>query len=565
MRHYFQKIVVLVSLAAFLIVHTPLVFAANLTLDPAQQVLENQATISGTLTINSGSLIGKNVIVYYSTSSGLADKLGVGTTITAEDIQNNVAHFSVVLAGLNPETTYYYQGSVLTSDSPAVAYSTIQFFKTLQSTQVNTGGSGNNANTVNNSSTTTSGNNSSNSSTNTVNGNPVQTTCEEGQYCLLEPLQMGDTVISQFDPATSIGGYLNIIFKIIIGIIGVLAVVMLILGGIQYMTTDVLTKKESGRETIKHAIGGLILALGAYLILLTINPNLVNLTLTIDKSTISVEVGYLQDQDGYNDSVTTGSKPGTATGCTGGLVDLPSTVPHVNNGKICKELLDKLIQLKNNTGIAWTITSTTTGVHSSSCHALGNAKSGNCADIALTKSDKTKYPYSKSGGGSQDPQWGALCQAVIALGNVNFANEASNQLACQAISAYKVYPTTTGANLHINYIGSGSSSSSTSSSGSSQTVTVTNWTATEKTEISALVSGKLSGPWQGKSYPSFHVYEKVGNDYPIDKQYVIPITIDSSGSFTELMGGLTTKTTYKVFVLGSNDEDVGPPFEFTTP
>lgn len=116
----------------------------------------------------------------------------------------------------------------------------------------------------------------------------AQTPCPSGQYCLLEPLQIGDQVFSEFSENTTIGGYVNIMFKIIIGIVGVLAVVMLVLGGVQYMSTDAISGKESGKETIQHALGGLILALGAFVILNTINPNILNLNIGITPITISV-------------------------------------------------------------------------------------------------------------------------------------------------------------------------------------------------------------------------------------------------------------------------------------
>ena len=42
------------------------------------------------------------------------------------------------------------------------------------------------------------------------------------------------------------------------------------------MTSEVISGKEAGKETITHAILGLLLALGAFLILNTINPKLLS-------------------------------------------------------------------------------------------------------------------------------------------------------------------------------------------------------------------------------------------------------------------------------------------------
>ncbi len=60
----------------------------------------------------------------------------------------------------------------------------------------------------------------------------------------------------------------------------VLAVLFIIKGGIQYTVTDSISGKATGKETIKSAIIGLILALSSYLILNTVNPQLLKLDIT---------------------------------------------------------------------------------------------------------------------------------------------------------------------------------------------------------------------------------------------------------------------------------------------
>ncbi len=69
--------------------------------------------------------------------------------------------------------------------------------------------------------------------------------------------------------------YLNGLVKILIGVAASLAVIFITIGGVQYITTDSLTGKESGKETINNALLGLLLALASWLILYTINPDLV--------------------------------------------------------------------------------------------------------------------------------------------------------------------------------------------------------------------------------------------------------------------------------------------------
>lgn len=85
------------------------------------------------------------------------------------------------------------------------------------------------------------------------------------------------------------GNYLNIMIKIIIGFAAVLAMVMIVVGGIEYMTSDLVSSKEAGKETITHAILGLLLALGAFLILNTINPKLLSACLDkLPQATITI-------------------------------------------------------------------------------------------------------------------------------------------------------------------------------------------------------------------------------------------------------------------------------------
>jgi len=61
-----------------------------------------------------------------------------------------------------------------------------------------------------------------------------------------------------------------------------LAVIMIIWGGIQYMSTDAISGKSEAKNTIQNAIWGLLLAISAWLILNTINPDLVKFNLNIE-------------------------------------------------------------------------------------------------------------------------------------------------------------------------------------------------------------------------------------------------------------------------------------------
>ena len=73
------------------------------------------------------------------------------------------------------------------------------------------------------------------------------------------------------------------IYGISIGIGAMLAIVMIIWAGIQYATTEAITGKSDAKEKWQGAVFGLILLLASYIILRTINVDLVNINLDLGK------------------------------------------------------------------------------------------------------------------------------------------------------------------------------------------------------------------------------------------------------------------------------------------
>ena len=103
-------------------------------------------------------------------------------------------------------------------------------------------------------------------------------------------------------PGSGFPTYLNAMIKIFIGICAILAMIMIIMGGVQYMTSELVSGKEAGKEQIMHAILGLLLALGAYAILNTINPDLLDLSLGNMKSA-TITISPLDTSDGSSTSL----------------------------------------------------------------------------------------------------------------------------------------------------------------------------------------------------------------------------------------------------------------------
>ena len=106
-----------------------------------------------------------------------------------------------------------------------------------------------------------------------------------GQYTPLAPLP-GTT---NEEGTTDIQTYLPGVFNLAIGIAGVLAVLMIIIGGVQYITTDAIQGKSEGKERIRNALWGLVLVLVSWILLYTINPKLTVFNLNIEKSTSVTE------------------------------------------------------------------------------------------------------------------------------------------------------------------------------------------------------------------------------------------------------------------------------------
>jgi hypothetical protein len=76
------------------------------------------------------------------------------------------------------------------------------------------------------------------------------------------------------DSGEGIGPYVQQMYVLIISLSIVLAVVMFIWNGFKYATSDILPVKSDAKEGLKNVILGLLLVLGAYLILFTVDPYL---------------------------------------------------------------------------------------------------------------------------------------------------------------------------------------------------------------------------------------------------------------------------------------------------
>lgn len=132
------------------------------------------------------------------------------------------------------------------------------------------------------------------------------------------------TQTSNYIPLTPIGDfvkegkavvlhdYITNMIKLGIAVAAGLAVVMMILGGVEYMSTDAIFGKEEGKSKVNDAIIGLVMALCSYLILQTINTAFLDNNLKIENVTATVNTFELPNLPPPPQPIYSGPKAGVA-------------------------------------------------------------------------------------------------------------------------------------------------------------------------------------------------------------------------------------------------------------
>jgi len=138
---------------------------------------------------------------------------------------------------------------------------------------------------------------------------PANTSNGNLGYTPLEPIQ-GITSGAN-GSAPDFPTLLDNLFNVLITIGALIAVLSLTIGGVQYMVSEALPNKKRGLDRARAALWGMLLVAGAWLILHTINPQLLNFTLNPCPS--------------GNCSITPSSgNPNTGTPANGSIVTLSS-------------------------------------------------------------------------------------------------------------------------------------------------------------------------------------------------------------------------------------------------
>lgn len=155
--------------------------------------------------------------------------------------------------------------------------------------------------------------------------------------------------LTKVDSSVSLGEYVNIIVRIGIGLVIVAAVVSMIISGFEYMTAAATGTKANAKKKLLNAVLGMLVALGMFTILTTINPNLINLQPGI--SAVSIGLDPEEEGDGNADIGEDSLPPNyTSRAC-------PEGYTLINGITVCRKVaqnLEKMVADAKNAGIALT-------------------------------------------------------------------------------------------------------------------------------------------------------------------------------------------------------------------
>lgn len=185
-------------------------------------------------------------------------------------------------------------------------------------------------------------------------------------YEVLAPLPgIGDTAAG----TSNLNTYLPAAFNLTVGIAIALAFIVITFGGVTYATSDALSGKQNGRELITNALWGMLLVIGSYTILYSINPQMLNFDILFARpnppeasSTIvaltQLSVAELSDDSNIRGRLRTAGITVNALACTPGR-----TRGCTNVNALPETAITGLIALRNACSCPFVITGGTEGGH----------------------------------------------------------------------------------------------------------------------------------------------------------------------------------------------------------
>ncbi len=211
------------------------------------------------------------------------------------------------------------------------------------------------------------------------------------KYKLLAPLPCVGTngACDGITPAeeTTLKTYIEGAFKLLIGLAAVAAVLRIVVGGFMYMSSDAIQGKSDGKNMVTNSVKGLVLVIAAWLILSTINPNLLKFNLTIEPAKIA-------------------APPATSSGTVGGgstsignysclqtCAALPQGLPILNGGYVSSVMIPAIEGLWE-VNKDWLVTEAMppTVTHLAPCHQNGTCiDAGFRSGVAATPQNINKF------------------------------------------------------------------------------------------------------------------------------------------------------------------------------
>ena len=166
-------------------------------------------------------------------------------------------------------------------------------------------------------------------------------TCSE-IYNLLAPLPIiGDSIITS-GGTKGLAEYINIMFRLALGVAGILAVIYIIIGGIQYMMSDSVFNKTEATKRIWGAITGLMIGLSIFIILNTLDPAILKMDFKLEPAVLSMDDDRSDDPGAIDDQTSITMQEGQIGSCVVGIEKVES------NGKTfyaCKIIAPKLKEM----------------------------------------------------------------------------------------------------------------------------------------------------------------------------------------------------------------------------
>lgn len=113
-----------------------------------------------------------------------------------------------------------------------------------------------------------------------INLTPLLAQQTELGYKIIEPSILPEGTVGD-DGKVDLYKYLEGIYKTLFVVVIIFAVLSFVIGGIEYMVSDVIPTKQKGIQRIKNSLGGLFLMIVSWLILYSINKELVTINLDL--------------------------------------------------------------------------------------------------------------------------------------------------------------------------------------------------------------------------------------------------------------------------------------------